>query len=232
MSSIIFRIRNLILIASAGLTACGGSETPTTPGPNVRLLSLVSYAPGTSWDTTKPAEEQALGPHLEYVGTEFAAKRLVANGLFSTSPRGLYLIEGDNMVADSFIGSDPGLESNVLTHEGTETWALTIDAIASQFSPGEIAFVLRYRPGSSWLVGKPLGEQDIADHLSFIEQQVVADVVVGGGPVDGGASGGMYLIRAADLAAAQAFAASDPGVSAGTFEPTIDGWQLMNAPTR
>jgi len=222
----------LSLALSVFAIGCAGSDAqPTTP-PNSepRPLAIVAYAPGPSWDASKPPEEQALGPHLEYVRAEHSAGRLVANGLMTTSPRGIYLLEGDTDAAEMFIDGDPALSAGVLVHESTEAWHLTIDALAADLSAGELVFVLRYQPGSAWVEGKPLTEQAIASHLDYIENAVAGGQVIAGGPINGGGSGGMYLIRAADLAAAQRFTTADPGVASALFAPRIDGWQAMTVP--
>ncbi len=212
--------------------ACGHTDNPGTddPNPTPRMITAVSYVPGAGWDSSKPPEEQALGPHFEYVASEHAAKRLVANGLLTTSPSGLYLIEGDAIAAGAFVDADPGVDSTVLQHQSNEEWSLSIDALAGGLLSTEVVFVLRYRPGETWAVGAGLSEQAIGPHLDFIGAAVGEGKVIGGGPIDGGDSGGMYLLRAASLEAAQEFAASDPGVSSGLFAPTIDGWQAMNVP--
>jgi uncharacterized protein YciI len=86
--------------------------------------------------------------------------------------------------------------------------------IAAIDKPGALALRLEHRPA----------------HLAYLAEQ--AAMVKLAGPVLTAAEGGdpcgsMLIVEAADLAAAQAFAAGDPFAAAGVFESaTVQPWRL------
>jgi uncharacterized protein YciI len=84
-------------------------------------------------------------------------------------------------------------------------------------------FLFVYRPGPSWRTGVPMREQDLRAHGAY-HAQLVRDgrSVAGGGFV--GLDGGMAIVRAADLAEAQAMLAADPAIVNGVFAADIRHW--------
>jgi len=84
-------------------------------------------------------------------------------------------------------------------------------------------FLFVYRPGPSWRPGVPMREQDLRAHGAY-HAQLVRDgrSVAGGGFV--GMDGGMAIVRAADLAEAQAMLAADPAIVNGVFAADIRHW--------
>ena len=68
------------------------------------------------------------------------------------------------------------------------------------------------------------------DHLAYLEAHAAA-VRLGGpwlDPADGAPLGSMLVIKAEDLAGAQAFAAADPYARAGLFaQVTVAPWRLV-----
>lgn len=89
---------------------------------------------------------------------------------------------------------------------------------------GRQLFLFVYRPGPSWRPGVPMREQDLRAHGAY-HAQLVRDgrSVAGGGFV--GMDGGMAIVRAADLAEAQAMLAADPAIVNGVFAADVRHWQ-------
>jgi uncharacterized protein len=84
-------------------------------------------------------------------------------------------------------------------------------------------FLFVYRPGPSWRPGVPMREQDLRAHGGYHAQLVrEGRSVAGGGFV--GMDGGMAIVRAADLAEAQAMLAADPAIVNGVFAADIRHW--------
>lgn len=82
---------------------------------------------------------------------------------------------------------------------------------------GDHLFTLIWRPGPSWVVGKPIQEQDLGEHRDYFGELSRRGLVVIAGPFIDPRSGGMAVLRAADLEAAQSIFSQDPAVVAGVF---------------
>jgi uncharacterized protein YciI len=91
---------------------------------------------------------------------------------------------------------------------------------------GKQTFVLDYRPGPKWATGKPLTEQNISGHMTYVQKAFQEGVLVAGGPVD--AHHGRYVIAVADAKAAEAFIAKDPAVTSGIMKASMVHWQVFN----
>lgn len=88
---------------------------------------------------------------------------------------------------------------------------------------GEL-FVVTYRPGPSWRQGAPMSEQGLEPHGAYHRRLVEEGrAYAGGGFV--GADGGMAILRAADLAEAEAILAADPAIVAGIFAAELRHWR-------
>lgn len=225
-------MKELSLLFPLMALACGGSaaQAPTDgpdETPSAVSVQAVYYQPGEAWDPQQPPEQQNLAAHLDYVGEHAARGELVANGLFSTAPLGLYLIAGGPEAAQSFIAADPAVADGVLVHEHTDPWMVLMSQLETA-GAGDAVFVLRYGPGPSWSEGRPLAEQAVGPHLEYVGSAFGAGTVLAGGPIGDGATGGMYVIDADSLEAANAFVASDPGAASGLFSVSVNGWTLMN----
>ncbi|MCU0492764.1 MAG: YciI family protein [Chloroflexaceae bacterium] len=86
-------------------------------------------------------------------------------------------------------------------------------------------FLVIYRPGPSWLAGKPIAEQPLAGHFAYMEQLYSQGILRLGGPfLDD--SGAAAVLEADDLTTAQQLAAHDPAVVAGVAVVSVHGWQL------
>ncbi|MBY8820874.1 YciI family protein [Sphingomonas colocasiae] len=76
-------------------------------------------------------------------------------------------------------------------------------------------FAIVYRPGPAWKAGVPMAQQGLGEHARYMKRLVDEGVIHTAGPL--GADGGLVLLHARDLAAAQSLMAADPAVLAGLF---------------
>lgn len=98
-------------------------------------------------------------------------------------------------------------------------------AIAS--APANNAFLVVYRPGPTFKVGKPLKEQDLKAHGQYMLDLYTHGVLLsGGGFADD--SGGAWVASAADLTAAQALVEDDPAVRTGVFLYDLHPWRMVD----
>jgi uncharacterized protein YciI len=85
-------------------------------------------------------------------------------------------------------------------------------------------FVVIYRPGPAWQAGRPMSEQGLLPHGRYYRGLLDGGrLFAGGGFV--GSDGGMAILRAADLAAAQAIVAADPAVTSRIFVAELEEWR-------
>jgi uncharacterized protein len=90
----------------------------------------------------------------------------------------------------------------------------------------EPMFAIIYRPGPAWIPGKPLREQALATHLSYMQGLSSNGSLAFAGPfLDN--SGGAAFVRAADEAAATAIRDGDPAVQSGVFIADVKPWMNM-----
>lgn len=84
-------------------------------------------------------------------------------------------------------------------------------------------FVIQYTPGPTWDPEKPVFEQNLRAHGGYMKQLYDAGQLTHGGPFTDN-SGGLSIIRADDLEAAQAILAADPAIIDGVFVATLHPW--------
>lgn len=94
------------------------------------------------------------------------------------------------------------------------------EAGASQ-GPIEPLFALLYRPGPRWIEGRSIQEQPLGPHREYIEGLFAVGRGLLAGPFLDAESGGLALIRAADVNAAREIQARDPAIIEGVFEGTV-----------
>jgi uncharacterized protein YciI len=84
-------------------------------------------------------------------------------------------------------------------------------------------FLFMFSPGPNWRPGVAMRQQDLRDHAAYHSRLVQEGrSVAGGGYV--GEDGGMAIVRAADLAEAQAMLAADPAIVNGVFVAQLRQW--------
>ena len=217
-------IRAASAVASAGIAFATIAFAQSAPQP--MPMTIVIHEAGPAWRPGKPPQEQDLNPHFGYVGDVFKKGTLVAYGTQSDAVRGYYVLRtADPGAIKAFVDADPAVKSGVLKQAGTIGWGVLINAFAPN-QKGESFFLMRYKPGAKWVKDQPLTKQDIGAHFAYITEQTKKGIVVAGGP-SATADEGIYVIRAADKAAADAFVAADPGVTSGVFAPVALGWNVI-----
>jgi uncharacterized protein YciI len=88
-------------------------------------------------------------------------------------------------------------------------------------------YLIVVRPGSAFLPGKPLAEQNLKEHGRYmLSLYTKGTLKFAGGFLDD--SGGAYVIEASDAAEANTIAAADPAVINKTFVADIRPWRLVN----
>ena len=90
--------------------------------------------------------------------------------------------------------------------------------------PARELFLFLYRPGPAWVAGRPMNQQDLRPHAEYHARLVrEGRSVAGGGFV--GREEGMAIVRAANLAEAEAMLAADPAIANGVFAAEIRHWR-------
>ncbi len=87
-------------------------------------------------------------------------------------------------------------------------------------------YVIIYRPGNSWAVGKSLYEQKIADHVRYVERLLKEKKLVQAGPFTDG-SGALAIIAPTDEQSAREIMARDPGIIDGVWDGELHPWTLL-----
>ncbi len=101
------------------------------------------------------------------------------------------------------------------------------DQPALATKPVQPSYLCVYRPGPSWLPGKPLSEQPLREHGRYMLDLYRRGVMRLAGRFEDG-SGGAMLFGADDDAAAQAIVAADPAVVAQTFTYDLRQWSFVD----
>jgi uncharacterized protein YciI len=84
-------------------------------------------------------------------------------------------------------------------------------------------FLFLFSPGPAWQPGVPMRQQDLREHAAYHDRLVREGRGFAGGAYRG-MDGGMAIIRAADLAEAQAMLAADPAIVNGVFVAELRQW--------
>jgi len=107
-------------------------------------------------------------------------------------------------------------------------------ALAQEAKPAPLptVYVIHYKTGPAWKVGKPLREQAIGPHGEYMRKIFAEGRMLAAGPTvnaDGGVTlvdGGIVLLKAASLEEAKAVMAADPAVTAGLFVGEVRSWRV------
>jgi uncharacterized protein YciI len=84
-------------------------------------------------------------------------------------------------------------------------------------------FLVIYRPGPSWVQGKPLKEQPLGDHGKYMLSLYTKGALKSAGPFTDDAGGAVVLEVSGD-AEAKAIVADDPAVKSGVFQSEVHPW--------
>jgi uncharacterized protein len=96
-------------------------------------------------------------------------------------------------------------------------------AQASSHADAPTLYVFLFEPGPAWVAGKPMEKQDLREHAAYHARLVKENKAFAAGGFVGQA-GGMALIRAGDLAEANAVRDADPAIKSGVFTVRIVPW--------
>jgi uncharacterized protein len=88
-------------------------------------------------------------------------------------------------------------------------------------------FLVVYRPGPSWVAGKPLAEQPLKEHGRYMIELYGKGALKFAGPfLDD--SGGAMVFEAASEADAKAIVAADPAVVGGIMIGDLRPWRIVD----
>jgi uncharacterized protein len=99
-------------------------------------------------------------------------------------------------------------------------------AVQAAEPPGKITFLLVYRPGPAWLAGKPVSEQPLKEHGSYMLSLYAKGVLKFAGPFTDDA-GGAVVLEVDSEAQAREIVANDPAVLTHVFVHELHPWRLM-----
>src|SRR5437667_11233815 len=87
-----------------------------------------------------------------------------------------------------------------------------VAADEQQQAAAKTTFLVIYRPGPAWLVGKPVSEQPLKEHGKYMLSLYVKGSMKLAGPLTDNA-GGAVVLAVADESEAKAIVTEDPAVS-------------------
>ena len=88
-------------------------------------------------------------------------------------------------------------------------------------------YLVVYRPGPSWIAGKPLAEQPLGEHGKYMLSLYVKGALKFGGPFLDNA-GGAVVLEVDTEGEAKAIVAGDPAVSGQVFVAELHPWRLVD----
>ena len=87
-------------------------------------------------------------------------------------------------------------------------------------------YLVLYRPGPTWLTGKPVMEQPLKEHGKYMLSLYIKGSMKLAGPLTDNA-GGAVLLEVANEAEAKAIVTNDPAVKSGVFVYEMHRWKLQ-----
>ena len=87
-------------------------------------------------------------------------------------------------------------------------------------------YLVIYRPGPAWLVGKSVLEQPLKEHGKYMLNLYIKGSMKLAGPLTDDA-GGAVLLAVADESEAKIIVAADPAVKSGIFVYEMHPWKLQ-----
>lgn len=91
-------------------------------------------------------------------------------------------------------------------------------------SPVPVLHVIHYRPGPAWKPGRPLSEQGLERHGTYMRDLAARGEILAAGPLST-TEGGLVILRVDSLEAATARMQADPAVEAGQFIGEVSVWR-------
>lgn len=215
----------LVLSIGAEETMAAESQTRPATAPTHVLI----YKPGKKWVQGKALGEQDLKHHVEYMTGLFKEKLVQAGGPFAGEDTGFYLIKvKDSDAAAKIVDNDPAVVAGTFKVT-VKPWHVLMDQFSFPGPDGYGYRVLKYTPGKNWAKGKPITEQNTAEHFKYIQDQYAKRRVLLAGPLGNEDAGG-YVILAKSDEEMTAFLDADPGVKSGLFrveDSNRHAWQVI-----
>jgi uncharacterized protein YciI len=90
----------------------------------------------------------------------------------------------------------------------------------------KVTYLVIYRPGPAWLVGKSVLEQPLKEHGKYMLGLYIKGSMKLGGPLTDDA-GGAVLLAVADESEAKTIVTADPAVKSGIFVYEMHPWKLQ-----
>jgi uncharacterized protein YciI len=88
-------------------------------------------------------------------------------------------------------------------------------------------YLVVYKPGPGWIVGKPLSEQPLKEHGQYMMSLYIKGTMKFAGPfLDD--TGGALVFEAENNDDARAIVAADPAVRSGIFVTEMHPWRFVN----
>ena len=98
--------------------------------------------------------------------------------------------------------------------------------LLGQPQPAKSTFLVIYKPGPSFIQGKPLKEQPLQEHGRYILSLYGKGVLKFAGPF-GDDTGGAAVLETASEAEAKTIVANDPAVVSHIFVTEMHPWELV-----
>jgi uncharacterized protein YciI len=115
----------------------------------------------------------------------------------------------------------------ILSHMNfTSVFVLLSLLVTAGIQNHKSTFLVIYRPGPSWIEGKPVTQQVPKEHGKYMLQLYKDGLMKFAGPLTDDA-GGAVVLEVADLSAANRVVADDPAVKAGIFVAEIHPWKMV-----
>jgi len=100
-----------------------------------------------------------------------------------------------------------------------------VAADEQQQAAPKTTFLVIYRPGPAWLVGKPVSEQPLKEHGKYMLNLYLKGCMKLAGPLTDNA-GGAVVLAVANESEAKAIVTEDPAVKSGIFVYEMHPWEL------
>jgi uncharacterized protein YciI len=110
-------------------------------------------------------------------------------------------------------GANPGSRQNIGKDNSVET--------------KKQMFIVIYKPGSAWLVGKPLSEQPLKDHGKYMLSLYKVGVLRFAGPFEDDTGGGAAVFEASGEDEAKNLINQDPAVINRIYVYELHPWRLV-----
>ena len=220
----------LFLAIAPMLNSCR-KDSSATSAPAVTHY-FIRYSAGSNWVSGTHINMQNISNHFNYQIGLFGQGILKTAGFFIESApnddKGNYLQHVTTSQAiDSIVNNDPAVQQNVLKVQIKEPVAmLQQQYLDTNLTRGKIYFLVDYKPGSNWVQGKKIWEQNLTSHQAYMVQLFANKKLLRQAQylnIDMG----YYVFLATSLSEVQSLISADPAVTSGIFSPQINTWAVV-----